>query len=375
MRSVSERGAGFDRARRGVLKALVTGGVVAAGASSLRWPAGASAAVPSETPQARTEASSTVRARWRARSPLPVKRAEVAVAALDGRMYVVGGTTQTKDESPMWATTAIHSYDPRQDQWAEHTPLPRPLTHVGVAVSGGQLYAFGGFVTAVHMHPQPDAYVYDPRRDRWERLPDMPTALGSVAVAAVGGRVHLLGGRDSRRVGTPEGSPISFGFGTVRTHYVFDPARRTYTQAQSLPGEPRDHAGAAVLDGRVHLVGGRVEDTANNLSRHDVYDVRRACWTRAAPLPVARSAGAAVVLDGRLVYAGGECRPGGGNETFGDVTVYDPQARRWDAVADLPGGRHGFGAAVLGGRAYFTAGAPNCGGGASADTVELTLCR
>ncbi|RKN09444.1 Kelch repeat-containing protein [Streptomyces radicis] len=355
--------------RRGVVKALASGGVLAAGVSALARPAGAAGAVAAEP----SPGPAAVRARWRPRSPLPVKRAEVAVAALGGRMYVVGGTVQNGDEPPVWATTAVHGYDPRRDRWAEHAPLPRPLTHVGAAALDGRLYVFGGFVTAVHMRPQPDAYVFDPRRNQWSRLPDLPVALGSIAVAAVGGRLHLLGGRDSRRVETPEGSPVSFGLGTVRTHHVYDPVRRSYSTAPSLPGEPRDHAGVAVLDGRVHLVGGRVEDTVDNLTRHDVYDPRRACWTRAAPLPVARSAGAAVALDGRLVYAGGECRPGGDEETFGDVTVYDPRADRWDAVTDVPGSRHGFGAAALDGRAYFAAGAPSCGGGASADTVELTL--
>ncbi|WP_345655367.1 Kelch repeat-containing protein [Streptomyces siamensis] len=318
-------------------------------------------------------ARSTPRGVWRARASLPVKRAEVAVAALGGRVYVVGGTVQRGGEAPVWASTAVHSYDPRRDQWSSHAPLPRPLTHVAVAAHGGRLYVFGGFTGAVHMNPQPDAYVYDPQLDRWGRLPDMPLALGSMGVAAVCGRLHLLGGRDSHRVVTPEGSPISLGFGTVRTHHVFDPRHNTYTAAQPLPADSRDHAGIAVLGDRVHVVGGRVEDVGDNLTRHDVYDIHRRRWTQAAPLPVARSAGAAVVLNGRIVYAGGECRPGSTTDTFDDVTAYDPRTDRWCAVTTLPGSRHGFGAVELHGRAYFVAGSPSCGGGASADTLELTM--
>ncbi|MXQ65705.1 hypothetical protein GQ466_16895 [Actinomadura rayongensis] len=347
------------------MKGLVSGGLAAAGASVL--PRSASAEVPS--PSARH----TVRALWRARSPLPVKRAEVGVAAIGGRLYVVGGTVQQGDEAPTWASTVVQSYDRRQDRWSSCAPLPRPLTHVGVAALGERLYAFGGFTNAVHLDPQPDAYVYDPYGDAWERLPDMPVALGSIGVAAVRGRLHLLGGRDSHRVVTPEGSPVSLGFGTVRTHHVFDPRHNGYLTAEPLPVESRDHAGVAVLGDRVHVVGGRVEDVDDNLDRHDVYDVRSRRWTQAAPLPAARSAGAAVVLDGRIVYAGGECRPGSSTETFDDVTVYDPGTERWSTAEALPGSRHGFGAAEVDGRAYFVAGSPNCGGGASADTLELTI--
>ncbi|MDQ1040141.1 N-acetylneuraminic acid mutarotase [Streptomyces sp. V3I8] len=357
----------FNRQRRNIFKAVVSGGLAVAGVSALSRQPSAEAAEPSAGP--------TPRGLWRARSPLPVKRAEVGVAAVGGRMYVVGGTVQKGDETPVWATTEVHSYDPRQDRWSSHAPLPKPLTHAGVAALDGRLYVFGGFTSPVHMNPQRDAYVYDPRRDVWDRLPEMPVALGSIAVAAVDGRLHLLGGRDSHRVVTPQGSPFSLGYGIVRTHYVFDPRRNTYVTAEPLPVEGRDHAGVAVLGDLIHVVGGRVEDVDDNLTRHDVYDVRRRRWVRAAPLSTARSAGAAVVLDGRLVYAGGECRPGSSTDTFDDVTVYDPRTDRWSAVTALPGSRHGFGAAQIGNRAYFVAGSPSCGGGASADTLELTIPR
>jgi N-acetylneuraminic acid mutarotase len=247
-----------------------------------------------------------------------------------------------------------------------------------VAALHGKLYAFGGFTDIVHLDPRPVAYAYDPRRDSWDRLPDVPQALGSVGVAAVGGELHLLGGRDSRTVAPVPGTPISQGLGTVRTHLVYDPQRRRWSTAEPLPGEPRDHAGIAVLGRSIHVVGGRVEDVADNLARHDVYDTRTGRWTTAAALPVPRSAGAAVVLDGRIVYAGGECRSPGAADpsgTYDDVTAYDPRTDRWTALAPLPQGRHGFGAARVGGRAHFVAGAPTCGGGASAENLELDLAR
>ncbi|WP_173152926.1 hypothetical protein [Phytohabitans suffuscus] len=50
---------------------------------------------------------------------------------------------------------------------------------------------------------------------------------------------------------------------------------------------------------------------------------------------------------------------------------YDPRADRWATILPLPRGRHGFGAAAVGGRAYLVAGALTCGGGASSDTLEL----
>ncbi|GIJ43700.1 hypothetical protein Val02_05860 [Virgisporangium aliadipatigenens] len=343
---------------RGTAALTVAGGLAVAGAVV-------------STPAAAV-AHTRVAAHWRDATPMPQARGEVGVAAVDGRVFVVGGTVRDGAAEPAWASTLVTSYDPRTGRWSTHAPLPRPLTHVGVAGLGGRLYAFGGFTGIVHLRPQPVAYEYDVRRDSWRRLPDLPTALGSVSVAALDGRLHLLGGRDSHRVEAVPGLPIEAGFGTVRTHLVYDPARRAYAAAPPLPVVPRDHAGVAVLDGRIHVLGGRDEDVARNLARHDVYDPRTRRWSEAAPLPVPRSAGAAVVLDGRIVYAGGECRPGSDTETFDDVTVYHPRTDRWSSLPPLPhGGRHGFGAAASGGRAYFVAGAPACGGGATADNLQL----
>ncbi len=121
--------------------------------------------------------------------------------------------------------------------------------------------------------------------------------------------------------------PISLGFGTVNSHFVYDPRRRRWSAAPPLPGEPRDHAGIAVLGRDIHVFGGRVADVNDNLARHDVHHTGTGRWSTAAPLPAPRSAGAAVVLDGRIVYAGGEC--GADGDTFADVTVYDPEFDSW----------------------------------------------
>jgi hypothetical protein len=354
--------------RRGVLGAAAA--AVAAGGLALVGPA-----LPAAGAGA-TGGAPRVQARWRQRAPMREARAEVGVAAIGGRVYVLGGTVVRGDQDPRYASTLLTSYEPRRDRWTRLAPLPRPLSHVGVAALHGTLYAFGGFTDVVHIDPQPLAFAYDPSRDRWSRLPDMPHELGSVSVAAVGGRLHLVGGRDSRRVVPVPGTPFSQGYGTVRTHLVYDPDRRRYATAEPLPGAGRDHAGIAVLRDRIHVVGGRTADVEDNLARHDVYDVRTRRWHAAAPLPRARSAGAAVVLDGRMVYAGGECTPATDSDpgsTYEDVTAYDPRTGRWNTLAPLPQARHAVGAAAVGGRAYVIGGAVSCGGGASTDTLELAL--
>lgn len=319
-----------------------------------------------------------IKANWTERLPLPVGMAEVGVAAVGDKVYVVGGTEQLENGPPRWASTLNMMYDPKRNTWQARAPLPQGLSHVGVAALGGKLYAFGGFTDIVHMGARNSAFAYDPRTNTWSSLPPLSSARGSVAVAAVGGKLHVFGGRGADKIielPSPPGAPKRFAaFGTVATHEVYDPARRRWSKAAPLPGPARDHVGIAVLNGRIHLFGGRVADVQDNLDRHDVFDPRTGGWSTAAPLPRPRSAGAATALNGRIIYAGGECKPGGRPSTanaYDDVTAYDPKTDRWTTLASLPQARHGFGAGTVRNISYFVAGAKLCGGGSSADTLAL----
>lgn len=314
---------------------------------------------------------------WVRKAPLPLRLAEVGVAALDGQVVVIGGTEQTDGEPPQWKSTRTLAYDPKADAWVAKAPLPTALSHVGVAVLSGKIYAIGGFGGIIHMQPSNRAFVYDIGLDRWSKLPSMPMALGSVAVAAVGGKLHVFGGRRSNHimiVSRPGMPPMQAGFGTVNTHMVFDPVARRWSEGSPIPGPSRDHAGIAVLNGKVHLFGGRLADVGDNLDRHDVYDDKTGRWSTAARLPRPRSAGAYAVWHRRIIYAGGECKPGGTPFTpnaFDDVSSYDARSDRWSPLPSLPQARHAFGAATIRGVVYFAGGAPVCGGGMTADLLAL----
>ena len=312
---------------------------------------------------------------WTRKAPLPVAIAEVGVCEVEGKIYVIGGSEKRGRNPPTGSSTHNMMYNPATDRWQERAPLPQALGHVGVAEIGGKLYAIGGFIADVHMHPQSLALVYDPKIDRWSELQPLSSPRGSVAVAAFDDKLHIFGGRTSAKVvkRSTRGAPDMFvGIGTVGTHEIYDPDKGEWSQSTPLPGPPRDHMGIAVLDEKIHVFGGRINDFGDMLVRHDVYDPKADTWTSAAPLPRPRSAGAFTVLNGLIIYAGGECKPGGeiaSRNAFEDVTAYDPKTDRWAALTPLPQGRHAFGAATVAGVAYFAGGALVCCGGVS--TTEL----
>lgn len=295
---------------------------------------------------------------WTRRSSMPQAMDEVGGAAIDGKIYIVGG--QTKDDGH---SALIEEYDPALNRWRERAPMPMGLSHPGVTALGGKLYVFGGFTAPRHGQAQDAAFVYDPKADHWSALPNLSSSRGAISAVALDEVIHVVGGRGL------DGK-------TVATHEVYDPHTARWSSAAPLP-RARDHTGIAALGGMIHVFGGRTEDGgAYSIADHDVYDPRSDRWSKAAPLPVARSSGAFTVLDGKILFAGGECRPKGGpraGQTFDDVTAYDPDVDRWITLTALPGGRHAFAAGTVSHTAYFAAGAPACGDAYSADVLAFTF--
>jgi len=299
---------------------------------------------------------------WSAVSTMPTGTGDSAVAALDGKIYIFGGSTfrphilPTSSDmgSGTWGSTVNYEYDPKTDRWRERAPLPIGLSHPGAVGLNGKLYVFGGFTNLVHANAQIVALAYDPATDKWQELAPMSTALGAVAVATVDGKIHAFGGRPRDPL------PVDF-------HEAYDPATNQWSKKAPMP-KPRDHHGVAVIDGKIHVVGGRTGGQTDNIPDHDVYDPATDQWTKVAPMPTARSGGAAVYYHGLLLYLGGECRKRdpnakfGGGEAFDENEAYDPKSNTWLTLAKLPGGRQAIGAATDGSAAYVPGGTLRCGG-------------
>jgi Kelch motif protein len=83
---------------------------------------------------------------WSTKAPLLTQRTEVAVAELDGKIYVLGGTALGKTASQL-----NQEYDPATDRWRDRAPIPQGTSHAGVAGYNGKIYVIGGFTANVHV--------------------------------------------------------------------------------------------------------------------------------------------------------------------------------------------------------------------------------
>ncbi|MFM9975336.1 MAG: Kelch repeat-containing protein [Beijerinckiaceae bacterium] len=284
---------------------------------------------------------------WLPRAPLPIPRTEMAWAVeYKGRMHLVGGYAEQRVDKPYH-----HAYDPKADAWETLPELPKGANHVGVTTHGDLLYAVGGFIEQ-NRTPHDGLFVFDGKA--WKSLRRLPEACGAIACVTVGDTIHLIGGAigsDVRR--------------SIDWHLTYDPKTDKYGRRQPMP-VARDHTGVIAVNGKIHIIGGRVDSFHTNSNLHHSYDPKTDQWTFLAPIPTARSGQGCVWFKDRIFCMGGE----GTNRVYGQNEAYDIANNRWESHAPMLTPRHGMGAVVIGDAIYVAGGGPQMGGGVKSAVNE-----
>ena len=117
---------------------------------------------------------------WKKAAPFPEPDEELYGAAVNGKLYVIGGWGEGK------ARGATYEYDPATDKWTKKRPMPRPAHHAALAAANGKVYVMGGFVrpedtqipVGAAWQPIDDVWEYDPAADSWKSLASCPRSVG-----------------------------------------------------------------------------------------------------------------------------------------------------------------------------------------------------
>ena len=307
---------------------------------------GAASRVPAQdVPRAANEAGT---GHWMTGAPAPAARTEVAVAALDGLIYVVGGF-ERPNSWKFWQSSVsarVEAYDPATNRWASRPDLPMGLHHAGAAGLDGALYVVGGFTVSEDTlwNPSDRVFRFNPADETWTERASLPTARGGLAVTTLQGKLYAVSGYDGQR------NPAAVE--------VYDPARDQWTDAAPLP-TPRDHLAAVSIGETLYAIGGRVRlDYRENLSTVEAYQAKSNQWIFKADMPTPRSGIAAGVLNGWAYVFGGES----GEGTFHQNERYSARLNHWQTMAPMPTARHGLGATTVAGHVYVLSGGPRPGG-------------
>lgn len=214
---------------------------------------------------------------------------------------------------------------PGEAAWRRLAPAPSERTEVAATAVGELVYVAGGF--RADGATVATVEVYDTGADRWARGPDLPVAVNHAMAATLDGRAHVVGGYPG------DG-------GVSRKAFRFDGGR--WAALPDLP-EGRAAGTAVALDGRLYVAGGI--GPSGLAAGMLVFDPASGRWTTAPGPPTPREHLGGAGFGGRVYTVGGRAA---GRGNFTAAEAYDPASGRWTSLPDLPTRRGGLAAAATG---------------------------
>ena len=127
---------------------------------------------------------------WTALTPMPTPRAALAVEAVSGRLYAIGGTNSPGAQQ----FDIVEIYDPDTDSWSSGENMPTARAAPASVVIGDQIWIIGGGVGST---AQTLVEIYHPATNSWQMGPPLSAARVRLAAAFAGGRVFAIGGAQS----------------------------------------------------------------------------------------------------------------------------------------------------------------------------------
>eukprot|EP00964_Phaeocystis_antarctica_P159697 scaffold130865_cov69-Phaeocystis_antarctica.AAC.3 len=201
-------------------------------------------------------------------------RCEFGLASVSGKIYAIGGWDGVD------RLQGVEAYDPQLGSWAQVASMSGGRSSFATVVMDGKVYAMGGLANSDG--PKVDTVeVYDPQADSWQLVASMPEGRSSPAATAIGDKIYVTGGCDGDQNAT-------------RTVCVYDPQTDAWAQLASMRAAREDHT-STVVGGKLYVFGGR-DARGDIIVTAEVYDPASDSWTQGTSLTFSRFDHVAVAL-------------------------------------------------------------------------------
>jgi N-acetylneuraminic acid mutarotase len=134
---------------------------------------------------------------WARRAPPPVDHADGAGAVINGKFYLAGGiklvvATPTNDEFNE-VTNQLDVYDPASNSWTTKHFMQFSRSGMAGAALNGKLFLVGGCCFPSDF-PAGTLEVYDPATDSWTNKAELPIGTIFGAATAAAGKLFYVSG-------------------------------------------------------------------------------------------------------------------------------------------------------------------------------------
>jgi len=264
---------------------------------------------------------------WVSKAPMRQARSGLGAAAVNGKIYAIGGSTENGEWSISGRSArggvvgTNEEYDPALNEWVPKASMPTSRVGFSIAICQNKIYCIGGY-TKVSRTSAPTSTevveVYDPATNSWETKTPMPTRRDDFAIIVHQAKIHLIGGTAGRN------STTGYLLYT-ELNEVYDPATDTWEIKTPMP--VAKVAKAHIINGKVYFIGGSPNNTLNQ-----VYDPATDSWEIKTPMPT-EVHGSPVVVDNKI-YVVGRSFSVGQHYTLNQI--YDPETDTWSQGAPPP---------------------------------------
>ncbi|CAK8698598.1 unnamed protein product [Clavelina lepadiformis] len=239
------------------------------------------------------------------------------VAVMNDFLFVVGGQ-EMFDNNGSTAMSNVYRYDPRFNSWLKMENMLETRTDFHVSAIDGYLYAIAG---RNHTGPLSSAERFKVDQNRWEPISDLPHAVCAHSGAPCCGLMYIAGGFATD--------------GFQREVYCYHPRENKWEAKPKLKTERGLHCMVDYKE-RLYCIGG---NNKTNGARRDVlttemFDVGTQQWTEVAPLFAGQSEAGAAVVGGKIYVVGGHTWRE--RKDVRTVACYDPERDTWEKATDFP---------------------------------------
>ncbi|KAF4965167.1 hypothetical protein FSARC_6985 [Fusarium sarcochroum] len=308
---------------------------------------------------------------WKTLESIPIApRQEHGVVALsDKTLAILGGIVPNRDADGFETTALVQFYSTQSNSWRRFvTEAPTKVNHPNVAAVDGKIYLLGGLsdITDGAWRAFSDSWVYNPDLDEWTELDPVSKGeeRGSAAVGVHGNTIYLAGGMRTLEPTGPGGEQdtVDFvsAFDTKTSKWIDIPEA-----AKKLP-EGRDHAAASIVGNKFYVLGGRlrgqrnVKDTVFVL---DLDNLEEGWTTSEGRMPTPRGGVVSGTIGTKIYVLGGEGNTAADSEgVFDEVEVFDTKTETWQDAGSMSLPRHGGAAVAIKGGIYLPGGGTAEGG-------------